>query len=83
MKSSYDSSREIRCRIPASSVRFGVGAWMVIAGQSSWGKGAIAEDETRRGRKAASGFCVAARALARRPAAEGGRRYTEEGRACA
>jgi hypothetical protein len=52
MKSFYDSARELGCRVPASSVRFGVGAWMVIAGQSSWGKGATTEDEARRGRKA-------------------------------
>ena len=50
MKSFYDSTREIRYRVPAPSVSFGVGAWMVIAGQSSWGKGAVAGEEARRGR---------------------------------
>ncbi len=51
MKSFYDSGRSIRCPVPAPSVSFGVGEWMVIARQSSWGKGAITEEETRRGRK--------------------------------
>lgn len=53
MKSFYDSAREIRCRVPAPSVSFGVGAWMVIARQSSWGKGATTGEEARRGRKTA------------------------------
>ena len=52
MKSSYDLFRSIRCCVPAPSVCFGVGAWMVTAGQSSWGKGAVAGEEARRGRKA-------------------------------
>jgi len=51
MKSFYDLGRSIGCCVPAPSVSFGVGAWMVIARQSSWGKGAIAGEETRRGRK--------------------------------
>jgi hypothetical protein len=55
MKSFYDLDRSIRCRVPAPSVSFGEGAWMVIARQSSWGKGAIAGEEARRGRKATPG----------------------------
>ena len=51
MKSSYPLFRSIGCRVPAPSVCFGVGAWMVIARQSPWGKGAIAGEEARRGRK--------------------------------
>ena len=39
-----------RCRVPASSVGFGAGEWMVTARQSL-GKGAVAGDEARRGRK--------------------------------
>src|SRR5688572_33493081 len=54
MKSFYYSHRSIRYRVPASSVCFCEGAWMVAAGQSSWGKGAAAEDEARRGRKTIS-----------------------------
>ena len=54
MKTSYSMFRSIRGRVPAPSVSFGEGAWMVIAGQSSWGKGAIAGEEARRGRKATS-----------------------------
>ncbi len=50
MKSFYSSSRKIRYRAPAPSVCFGVGAWMVAARQSSWGKGAAAGEEARRGR---------------------------------
>ena len=52
MKSFKFSSRHIRYCVPAPSVCFGVGAWMVAAGQSSWGKGAAAGEEARRGRKA-------------------------------
>jgi hypothetical protein len=50
MKSFYSSSRKIRYRVPAPSVCFGVGVWMVAARQSSWGKGAAAGEEARRGR---------------------------------
>jgi hypothetical protein len=59
MKSSYSLSRSFGCRVPAPPVRFGVGVWMVIARQFPWGKGAIAGDETRRGRKTAPGVLIA------------------------
>ena len=48
MKSFYDSARGIRCRVPAPSVSFGVGAWMVIARQYFVGEGG-----EHRGRSAA------------------------------
>src|SRR5688500_8539117 len=56
MKSFYPLCRSIGCCVPAPSVRFGVGAWMVIARQSPWGKGAMAGEEARRGREAALDF---------------------------
>ncbi len=53
MTKSYYAACFNRCRVPASSVCFGVGEWMEIVWQLR-GKGTIFGDETRRSRKAAS-----------------------------
>lgn len=66
MRTAYYLEYPIRCRVPAPSVRFGEGEWMVTVRQSL-GKGAVMviEDETRRSRKAASLIALAATAEAR------------------